>query len=172
MPPSVNSDEHNSFLTVKEAASMSSYSVSHLTRLARSGKIKSLQHEGRWLLEPMSFEKYLESRRTHHVRKRINVICQPIRRVADHAGYSSAWTLHQANFGTFNLKSLLESLAIAGCSVLVGLLIQASVSHNLSSSVLLGTSQDIATDIRQHVLDSLEETVSLTAAVYLTILAK
>lgn len=151
------------FLTVKEAASLSSYSSAHLNRLAKTGKVKAVFKEGKWLLEPRSLERYLEStrgRRSVTSRRRRHPS-----RIAAHASYSAVWTVHQANVGPFSLKSLLESLAIAGCSVVVGLLVHGTMEAGVSPSVLADAGYRVAVDLQQGLATSFEATAELAAAI-------
>lgn len=149
-------DKSDALLTIKEAVSVSTYSPTHLTRLAKSGKIKAEHREGKWLLEPRSLERYLGSARGRRARLETRSPRQPVRLV-NHVGYSAAWTVHQANIGPFNLRSLLESIAIAGCSVLVGLLVQGSIEAGLSTRELYEGGRQVVTNVQERYIASLEE---------------
>lgn len=158
-------DENDVFLTVKEAVSVSDYSPTHLTRLAKSGKIKAEQKGGKWLLDPRSLERYLESVRGRGGRRDVKVSSRSATRIADRAGYSAAWTLNQTNFGPFNLRSLLESLAIAGCSVLVGLLAQGAAQAGLSVGALYEGGKAVAIEVGQRYEASIEGVGEMAAAI-------
>ena len=146
---------------------MTGYSVSQLAKLAKNRKIVAEQRQGRWLLEPRSLERYLESVRgrrpqldphNHKSSKKLSG-------VVDQAGYSAAWTLHQTHFGVFNLKSLLESLAIAGCSVLVGLLFQAVSDSELSAYAVYDGGRELVTELEELYQGSIAGSSAMAAVI-------
>lgn len=164
MSPSSYSDKNDGLLTVKEAASISAYTPSHVARLAKNGKIQATQIEGKWLIDARSLEKYLESNRQRQkVGRKDNRFVTS--RHVDKVGYSAVWTLNQANFGAFNLKSLLESLAIAGCSVLVGVLLHGAAVSGLSLESLSDGGKEVVVKLHQRYVASLEEVAHLAAVI-------
>lgn len=156
--------ERDGLLTVKEAVSISSYTPSHVARLAKGGKVQAVQREGKWLIDARSLERYLESNRQRQRsgRKEDRSI---LRRPMDQVNYSAVWTLNQANFGAFNPKSLLESLAIAGCSVLVGVLLHGLTISGLSVVSLYDGGKDVAAELRDRYVASVAEISQMASVI-------
>lgn len=130
----------SNFITVKAAAALSSYTPAYLTRLAKKGDIEA-KKEGRiWLIEAVSLEKYLSSIELRKVENRNRLRALRINKL-NAVEYSAAWLFHKANTGAFDAKAALESLAIAGLSVLVGVMVQGFVRVGASTKDLYeGTS--------------------------------
>lgn len=157
-------DKNDGLLSAKEAASISTYTPSYVARLAKSGKVLAIQKKGKWLVDARSFEKYLESsrqRRRNDAKTRNFIVQRPIDKVA----YSAAWTFNQASSGPFNVKSLLESLAIAGCSVLVGMLFYGMAMSDMSTVSLYDGGKEIAYEVRDRYVASVDEISHIAAAI-------
>ncbi len=145
---------------------MTGYSVSQLAKLAKNRKIVAEQRQGRWLLEPRSLERYLESVRDRRSQRsyRPNTPRKSFG-VVDKVGYSAGWTVHQAHFGVFNLKSLLESLAIAGCSVLVGLIFQAVSDSELSAYAVYDGGRELVMALEELYQGSISGSAEMAAVI-------
>ena len=123
------------FITVREAADLSSYTPAYLTRLAKNGDIEA-QKEGRiWLIKAKSLEKYLSAIEKRKALNRARLRAERIGTLGA-AEYSAAWLFQKANLGAFDTKAALESLAIAGLSAIIGLVTHDFVSTGASSDDL------------------------------------
>lgn len=129
------------FITVKEAANLSSYTPAYLTRLAKNGDLEA-KKEGRiWLIKAKSLENYLNAIERRKADNRARLRAERISTLSS-AEYSAAWLFQKANLGVFDAKAALESLAIAGLSALVGLIVRGYIDtgsspNNLSEGIAL-----------------------------------
>lgn len=129
------------FVTVKEAADLSSYTPAYLTRLAKNGDVEAIKEGRIWLIKAKSLQNYLSTIERRKAENRARLRAERLNTLSA-AEYSAAWLFQKANLGVFDAKAALESLAIAGLSAITGLVargfMETGVSpNNLSEGIAL-----------------------------------
>jgi hypothetical protein len=141
----------SNFVTVKEAASISSYAPAYLTRLAKKGVLKAKKDGQRWLIEVASIKKYLSSLDSRKVPSRVRMGVHKINTLNKTSYAAAAWAFHKAQTGAFDPKAVLESLAIAGLSSLIAVIVQGYVSAGASPADLYGGAVLVAESLNEPV---------------------
>ncbi len=117
-PSNVDTSKSTKFLSVKEAATVSSYTTAHVTRLAQKGLITAVRDGRQWLIDPISLQKFVwDTEEKKKVRK------EQLRkeRVEELHLSSTGQTLEDSDeeFSIFDVRTAVVSAVFTTCVALL-----------------------------------------------------